>query len=94
VSVLTRSGCPLRKDSVSVRPAGSETVLHDLESGTTHMLNETAFAMWELCDGRTRPEEMVEAICMLCAVELETVLSDVERALSELEGVGLITWRP
>jgi hypothetical protein len=57
-----------------------------------YLLNETALAIWDLCDGETRPEEMMTAICDLTSLPPEVVAEDVERILLEFDTAELIEW--
>lgn len=54
------------------------------------VLNPTALALWELCDGTTDVEEMVSAVCRLFAVDRERARHDVECALSDMQSAGVI----
>jgi len=56
------------------------------------VLNETASALWELCDGATTPQEMVAAICLLFDADEWVIEADVERMLREFESRHLIEW--
>ena len=53
-------------------------------------LNPTAWALWEICDGRTDVDEMVLAICTLFAVEEQQARADVESALRDMLSLGVI----
>jgi hypothetical protein len=55
-------------------------------------LNETALAVWELCDGATAPDEIVHAVRIACGLSEETAREDITRTLSELTAVGLLSW--
>jgi PqqD family protein of HPr-rel-A system len=74
------------------REAGEENVLYDRNSGEVHVLNETARAIWELCDGRTSTKEMVEAVCQVTSLHHDVVSEDVDRLLAEFDRVGVISW--
>ena len=87
-----RKGKPARKAEVWLRQAGVENTLYDPDQGTVHILNDTALAIWNLCDGETDPEEMVQAICDLSGMPAEVVTEDVERTLTELDVAGLLLW--
>lgn len=56
------------------------------------MLNDTALAIWHLCDGETSTEEMVTAICELFNTERDVVVHDVNRILEKFESAGLLFW--
>ena len=58
----------------------------------SHVLNATARAIWELCDGETDPDEMAGAICQVFSVTPQVAQVDVTRALEQLTAAGLITW--
>ena len=85
---------PARREGVWVRRAGDENALVDSTSSTVHLLNETALAIWELCDGKTEPEEMIAAIVELSGVDRDAVSQDVERILTEFGEAGLLSWAP
>lgn len=84
---------PLRRSDVWLRQTKEENAIYDPGTEAVHMLNETALAIWQLCDGETRVEEMVEAIVDLCGMHREIVIEDVDRILTDFGATGLITWR-
>lgn len=55
-------------------------------------LNDTAAALWELCDGTTQVAEMVLAVCEACAVTPEQAAEDVQRTLEALTAADLLRW--
>ena len=65
-------------------------VVTDPESGVAHSLNESALAIWHLCDGATTPSEMAIAISELTGADLATTTEDVEGTLHDLREAGLI----
>ena len=81
---MRASGAELKRDGarVFVRDAGRTVVLS---------LNDTAAALWELCDGSTSIEEMVTAICDMSSIPPSRARSDVETTLALFEQAGLIT---
>jgi hypothetical protein len=83
---------PCRRTDVVLVDRGQDSVLMVAEQDATHVLNPTARAIWELCDGRTQPQEMIDAICDVFAVAPEAAKTDVERTLDGLNAAGLITW--
>jgi hypothetical protein len=84
---------PVRRGDVWVRQAKEENAIYDPAMGSVHLLNETALAIWQLCDGETRVEEMVDAIVDLCGMHRQIVIEDVDRILTDFGANGLITWR-
>lgn len=81
---------PARRPDVLVRRDPDRTLLVDPRSGATHLLNHTALAVWELCDGLTSPEEMVAAVCDLCGLPPAVVDDDITRVLGELRRADLL----
>jgi hypothetical protein len=57
-----------------------------------HELNPTARAVWELCDGTTTVEELIDAIRQVFSVEREVALADVTAIVRQLEKAGLVQW--
>lgn len=90
-SVLAKR--PLRSNEVWLRQAKGENAIYDPATGSVHLLNETARAIWDLCDGETTVEEMVTAIVELCGMHRDIVIEDVDRILTEFGAAGLLTWR-
>lgn len=86
-------GRPLRKKGVWLRQVGGENALYDPDSSSVHLLNDTALAIWDLCDGDVQPDEMIEAICQISSLHKDIVSEDVHRTLEEFEQAGLIEWR-
>jgi hypothetical protein len=53
-------------------------------------LNPTALALWELCDGETGVDEMVDAVAELFSLPSQQARSDVEAALGDMVALGVI----
>ena len=83
---------PLRRPGVWLRQAGHENAIVDPTTGAVHMLNDTALAIWHLCDGGTSPDEMVQAICDVSRLHQEVVEEDVTRILGEFDAAGILAW--
>jgi coenzyme PQQ synthesis protein D (PqqD) len=94
VSRSLSEGCPARAPLVWIRRTRGETLAYNPGTGGAHLLNETALAIWDLCDGETSAGEMVEAICQLCGMHPDVVSEDVERILREFEDAELVVWFP
>ncbi len=83
---------PIRRSEVWLRQAGSENAVFDPEEGNLHLLNDTALAIWQLCDGETRPDEMVAAICEISGLHEDVIAEDIGRILSDFERSGILRW--
>jgi PqqD family protein of HPr-rel-A system len=84
---------PVRREDVWLRASGDENAVFDPASGALHLLNDTARAIWDLCDGETTLDEMVIAICQLSGLHPDVVTEDVRRILEEFEGLGILAWK-
>lgn len=84
---------PVRRAEFVARRDGEQVRLRDPRQSHAHVLNATAFALWELCDGTTTPGEMVEAICTLFGVARSDAERDIELGLADLTRAGLVEWR-
>lgn len=74
-----------------IRQSGTDDwMVYVPESDSLHTLNQTARAIWELCDGQITPGEMAEAIAELTGFDSETSRIEVELALERLRRSGLI----
>lgn len=67
-------------------------VLRRHDDGSEHLLNETALALWQLCDGTVTAEEMIEGVCALFDAPREAIADDVGAALDQLWRAGLVRW--
>lgn len=85
-------GNPRRRPLLRLAASDERQVLTDPADGREHVLNPTALALWELCDGATRPDEMIAGVSELFAVSHAQAAADVQRTLAEFERVGLIDW--
>ena len=83
---------PQRRSDVELRDEGQETWLVTGDPAVAHLLNPTARAIWELCDGTTTLDEVVSAICEIFDVPPSTALTDVTNVVDEFAAADLVTW--
>jgi len=67
-------------------------VVCDADQKVMLALNQSAAALWELCDGSTTIDEMVMAICAVSSIPADRARDDVERTLAELRRAGLLVF--
>lgn len=72
---------PRRRKDVAENELDGEAVLWDHRTGKTHRLNQTAFDVWQRCEGRTTTREMAAHLSDHYEVELEAALDDVEQLI-------------
>ena len=86
------SSLPRRHPGVTRFDAVGAGVLRDAEGHDLCAVNETASALWDLCDGGTSVEEMVDAVCLVCAVDAEQARRDIAAALRHMAAAGALDW--
>jgi hypothetical protein len=85
------SNHPQRRGEL-VQSASSEGwTVYVSETDSLHVLNDSARAIWELCDGRTSPSEMAHAISELTRVNIDDANRDVAATLDSLRRLGLVS---
>ena len=85
---------PLQRAGLRVERRDDHFVLVDPSSVEVCSINETAEALWELCDGETTLDEMVDAICAVCSVGRDDAVSQVDGVLAKLTEMGALEWKP
>ena len=86
----TTTALPLRRAGLRARYDGEEAVLVGSDGSEAGVLNGTAVALWELCDGRTTAEEMAAAVCDAYSMDAATARREVAAALRQLRRAGFI----
>ena len=87
-SVDWASASPIRQGEMMFK--GDQTSIYNPETGGLHVLNPSALAIWELCDGETTGAEMAEAVVELARLEPADAEADVSAALQRLFELGLL----
>jgi hypothetical protein len=83
---------PARKEGVVSRALGSRLVLYHPATPEVSVLNATAAAVWELCDGKSRVTDAVDALRARFRVPASHDLErDVAATLATLSGRGLLS---
>ena len=84
---------PRQRDGVRLERRDGKPVLSDPARSLTLVLNESALALWELCDGETTLDEMSAAICEAAAIPEGQADADVQNTLEKLDSAGLLRWK-
>lgn len=82
---------PTRVDGARIVDVGELSTVLTAE-GTRHLLSGTALAIWQLCDGSTSFDEMLEVATAMFTAEAGTLRADIEVVLHDLHRRGLIEW--
>lgn len=81
---------PERRGEVIQSEGARGWTIYEPSTDTLHLLNASAKAIWDLCDGETSPSEMADAISELTGVDLAQAESDVRETLIRLRESGLV----
>ncbi len=80
-----------RRPDITVKELGAETLLYAPGGQAIHVLNATAYLIWQLCDGEHTVQDMERTLRETFQVpEDQDVRQDVEQTLAELARKGLI----
>jgi hypothetical protein len=81
---------PRRRDDVLLHDETSGSLLTVPGRDAMHVLNPTARAVWELCDGQTTVDEVADAICQVFSVQRGIAVRDVRDVLQRFVDAGLV----
>jgi len=84
------SGYPRRRADLFRRDVEEELLLYDPRTGEVFLLNGTAAAIFELCDGSRSPQAIADEILTVLPADPDQVLADVHRILEEFTKGGLL----
>lgn len=84
---------PIRQPEVLCQEMGDEVVLYPLDGEAVHVLNRTALAILELCDGEHSYAQIEQAIRLRFVIRdpQADIAADVSNALQQLLEKGLVT---
>jgi hypothetical protein len=81
---------PTKSENLEVRKVGDEVLVHDPAHGKVHVLNATAGAILDLCDGSRSPGQIADSIAAATGADVAIVSRDVEDILREFSGLQLL----
>ena len=80
-----------RARAVEVHDLDDGCALLDIETEAVHILNAAAAFILSLCDGSHTPSQLADELCRAVpSLEAAQAASDVEAALHDLRGKGLL----
>ena len=81
---------PERRGEVVQSESSSGWTIYEPSTDSLHLLNASAKAIWDLCDGETSTAEIAEAVSELTGLDLSESQRDVEAALEQLRRLRLV----
>lgn len=73
---------PPRRSDLIEEELDGEVILFDPRNGSTHRLNQTAFAVWRKCDGHRSAQQIAEQLTHAYGVRFDTALDHVEQLVA------------
>jgi hypothetical protein len=89
------TACYCRNHDVVNRTIAGETILvpiknHTGNLGSIYTLNEVGGLIWQMIDGNTPLQKIVESVVATYEITVDEALQDVSTFLNNLESAGLI----
>lgn len=81
---------PRRREDLIAEVIDGDLLLFDPVTANTHHLNETAHAIWRMCDGTRTVADMADALCGPFDVERDAALRSAGDLLQKLAAQGLL----
>lgn len=88
--MITPTTRPKARDDLLVRNRPGDHAILDETSGHVHVLNPTAMAIWQACDGDTTVGEIAEAVSELAGLDLESALQMALETIESFNDSGLL----
>ena len=83
---------PRRQPGLSLRYVETGAVIVGDDGVEVVSVDDTAAALWQLCDGETDVEEITEAVCTVWDVDRQVAHTDVCQTLTMLRDAGALSW--
>ncbi len=80
----------VQADNVISRRIGDEIVLIKDDGKATHVLNKTAAAIWELCDGQLGLDEIAARLCERFEVAFDEARADTAEFIDKMARAGIL----
>jgi hypothetical protein len=82
---------PVRREGASAVPLDDNIALYDEVGQLLILLNVSAGAVWELCDGTTTVDDMVRRLAAAHPDDARVIGEDVRQTVRKLADLGLVT---
>lgn len=82
---------PKAKENLTIQDLGDETLIYDPESEKVHVLNATAQAIWNLCDGSHTIEDIQKSLANTYPqVSQNDLLTDINTIVDDFKDKKII----
>jgi hypothetical protein len=81
---------PARRAGASAVELDDNLAVYDDVGQLLILLNSSAAAIWERCDGRTTVDDLVRALAVAHRADADDIAEDVQRTVAKLAELGLV----
>jgi hypothetical protein len=81
---------PARRAGASVVELDDNVAVYDDVGQLLILLNTSAAAVWDRCDGQTTVDDMVRALAAAHGADADDIAEDVRRTVTKLAELGLV----
>ncbi len=81
---------PIRRSEIMERKVGDEHMLYDTLGRRVHVLNPTAYLLWNRCDGDHSLDEIIAEAASATGAPEEQVRADIEECLDSFRNLSLL----
>jgi methyltransferase-like protein len=81
---------PTKAENLTIQDVGDEVLVHEVDSGKVHVLNEVAGYILKRCDGTHSADAIARALASETGADIGIVGPDVDKILSEFVSLGLL----
>jgi hypothetical protein len=89
--MLSSNVIPRKTDRIAARIVGGEALLMVIDRRELHRLSEVGTRVFELCDGSSTVDQIVNMIVSEFEVTAEVARSDIEQFLTQLSAAGALS---
>lgn len=87
---IDRQARPLARRDITVQVIGDEVMLYDSDNEKIHVLNHSAYAIWQLCNGENSRADMCEQLTVQYADSSHDFVDDIQATIDEFIQKGLL----
>lgn len=87
---IDRQTRPLARSDITVQVIGDEVMLYDSDNEKIHVLNHSAYAIWQLCNGENSLVDMCEKLIAKYEDSSLDLVDDIQATIDGFIQKGLL----
>ena len=80
---------PRRRDDLIVEQIDGQATVGDPVTGAMHMLNETAFAVFQMCNGTSTTSQIADSLTAIYEISFDEAIDHVEELVARFADAEL-----